>query len=281
MFETNEEALKRSREQLKLIESKYDLGSASLSDVLKQRVQVGNDRIELLRAQNAITSSKANLAYTIGLDPIREYSFSTVGPAVEYAGTLEEAVTTGLTNSPVIGSSEAYVGATSKYVKAALAGYLPTVSGSWDYTRFDGLELGQFSSERTTTSIGFSVGWNIFDGFLREENVVRQKVNRNNARAALADNTNFVIQNIKTAYLNVSLYKEQTEVAQQTVESASEDLKITQEKYNLGAATILDLLESQVALKRAEQQLISADFNQKTAIADLQRWIGGRQPNQQ
>lgn len=279
--ETNEEALKRSREQLKLIESKYDLGSASLSDVLKQRVQVGTDRIELLRAQNAITSSKANLAYTVGLDPIREYSFASVASAVEYDGTLEDAVATGLANSPVLGSSEATVGAASKYVNAALAGYLPTVSGSWDYSRFDGLQLGQFSSEQTSTSIGFSVGWNIFDGFLREESVVRQKVFRNNARAAHADNTNFVIQNIKTAYLNVSLYKEQTEVAQQTVESASEDLKITQEKYNLGAATILDLLESQVALKRAEQQLISADFNQKTAIADLQRWIGGRQPNQQ
>lgn len=276
--ETNEEALKRSQEQLKLIESKFDLGSASLSDVLKQRVQVGNDRIELLRAQNAVTNSKANLAYTIGLDPNREFTFAPTIPEIEYSGTLDEAIAEGLANSPVIMSAEEAVGASKDYVKAAWATYLPTVSGNWDYSKFDGLELGQFSSERTTTSIGFAVNWTIFDGFLREENIVRQKVFLNNARASLTDNNNLVIQNIKAAFLNVRLYKEQKEVAQQTVESAGEDLKITQEKYNLGAATILDLLESQVALKRAEVQLINADFNLKTATADLRRWIGGRLP---
>lgn len=276
--ETNEEALKRSREQLKLIESKYDLGSASLSDVLKQRVQVGNDRIELLRAQNAVTNSDATLAYTVGLDPNRSYTFAQTAPVQLFVGTLDQALEQGLANSPVILSSQEAVGAASDYAKAAWATYLPTVSGSWDYTKFDGLELGQFSSERTSTSLGFSVNWTIFDGFSREEGIVRQKVALNNARASLADNSNLVVQNIKAAFLNVSLNKEQKEVAQQNVESAGEDLKITQEKYNLGAATILDLLESQVSLKRAEVQLINADFNLKTATADLRRWIGGRKP---
>jgi outer membrane protein TolC len=273
---TNEEALKRSEEQLKLIESKYELGSASLSDVLKQRVQVGNDRIGLLRAQNLITTSKASLAYTVGLDALREYRFSTIYVEKPYSGTLNDAIKEAMENSPVIGSSEHELNANESAVKAAWSTYLPTLSGSARYSKSDGVQLGQFNQKSTTKSIGFSVDWTIFDGFIREENVVRQKVFRNNARAALADNTNLIVQNVKTAFLNVALYRQQSDVSEENVKSATEDLKITQEKYNLGAATILDLLESQVTLKEAEVQLIGVQFDLKTALADLDRRLGRR-----
>ena len=52
--DVQEEAVKRAEEQLKLIESRFELGSASRSDVLKQKVQFGNDRLSLLRATNSV-----------------------------------------------------------------------------------------------------------------------------------------------------------------------------------------------------------------------------------
>ena len=55
--QVQEQAVKRSEEQLKLIQSKYELGSAALSDVLKQKVQFGNDKLALLTAQNLVTST--------------------------------------------------------------------------------------------------------------------------------------------------------------------------------------------------------------------------------
>ncbi|MCK4462082.1 MAG: TolC family protein, partial [candidate division Zixibacteria bacterium] len=58
-IDVQEEAVKRSDEQLKLIQSKFDLGSAAKSDVLKQKVQYGNDRLALLSAQNAVITAKA------------------------------------------------------------------------------------------------------------------------------------------------------------------------------------------------------------------------------
>ncbi|MBD3258180.1 hypothetical protein GF377_07080, partial [candidate division GN15 bacterium] len=56
------EAVRRADEQLKLIESRFELGSASKSDVLKQKVQYGNDRLGLLRAENGVTNARAALA---------------------------------------------------------------------------------------------------------------------------------------------------------------------------------------------------------------------------
>ena len=90
----------------------------------------------------------------------------------------------------------------------------------------------------------------------------------------MADQRNLVASQIKTAYLNIQQLKEQKNVSQSNVDASTEDLKITQEKYNLGAATILDLLNAQVSLKQAQVTLIQADFDLNLAISRLENAMG-------
>jgi len=271
-----EEAVRRAEEQLKLIESRYELGSASLSEVLKQKVQHGNDRLGLLRARNAVTNSRAVLAYTIGVDPRQDHEFSPSYESREYRGTLEDAIDFGLAYQPGLLSAGKSVDAARHSVRAAKSAYLPTLSGWASYsftdgTRGDTVTFDQSSRSRT---IGFSVSYNIFDGFFRESRVTQAKVAYNNGMARLADMRNEVVSYIKTGYHDVEQIKEQKSVADENVMAANEDLKITQEKYRLGAATILDLLDAQVSLKTAQVSLIQADFDLNLAIARLENAMG-------
>jgi outer membrane protein len=263
-----EEAVKRSEEQLKLIQSKFDLGSASKSDVLKQRVQSGSDQLSLLRAKNAVVTSRADLAYTIGMDPTSDVTFSRGGEATEFAGTLDEAITFGLTNSPDVLAAEKDFTASKNDLRAARSQYLPTIGGSASYN------LNEPDFESKSLTYGFSINWNIFDGFRREQSITSARVFRNNSMALLSDTRNATVQSIKSAYLNIEQLKEQSRVAQETVASAEEDLKITQEKYNLGAATILDLLNAQVSLRQAETDLVQANFDLNVAVAQLENAMG-------
>jgi outer membrane protein TolC len=64
-------------------------------------------------------------------------------------------------------------------------------------------------------------------------------------------------------------------VAEDQVASAQEDLDIAQEKYNLGAATILDILVAQVSLSEAESGQIQAGYDWLLSIAELERAMGG------
>lgn len=271
-----EEAAKRSEEQLKLIQSKFDLGSASKSDVLKQKVQYGNDKLELLRARNGVTTTAANLAYTIGVDPRENWQFSDKYSSRSFDGTLDSAVAFGLTHRPALMSLEKSVSAAKSSLGSALSGYLPTLGGFASYSISDGTRGDTliYNSSSKTSTYGFQASWNIFDGFLRERNVTSAKVSRNNLQAALADARNLAISNIKTAYLDIERLKEQKMVAEENVTAANEDLKITQEKYNLGAATILDLLNAQVSLKRADVSRISADFDLNLAMSKLEQSMG-------
>jgi outer membrane protein len=270
------EAVKRAEEQLKLIQSRFELGSASMSDVLKQKVLFGNDRLGMLDAENGIVNAEANLAYTIGLDPRESHSFSSSYQVNEYAGTLDEAVGYGLDNNPSLLSQTKTVAAAGYSLNAAVASYLPTLSLGVDWRKFNGTQAypTAFDYSSNTRTFGLTVGWNIFDGFAREQRVTQAKVYQNNAKAGLADLRNSTVASIKTAYLDIEKQKERRAVSQENVAAAQEDLRITQEKYNLGAATILDLLNAQVSLKEAQVALIQVDFDLNLAIAKLEQAMG-------
>lgn len=275
-IKVQEEAVKRSEEQLKLINSRYELGSASKSDVLKQKVQYGNDKLTLLKAENAVVTSKASLAYTVGLDPNQDNNFSTNYVAREIEGSLDEAIAFGINNEPGYLSSQKSVDARSRSAKSSYAAYLPSATGFASYSK-DERTSGDtllFNFESKNTTFGFNLTWNIFDGFLREKNVTSAKVSLNNARAFEAESKNLLITNIKTSYYDIEQLKEAKMVAAENVNAAEEDMKITQEKYNLGAATILDLLDAQVSLKQAQVALIQADFDLNLSIARLENAMG-------
>jgi outer membrane protein len=274
--EVQQSALARSEEQLKLIQSRFDLGSASLSDVLKQKVLSGNDQLALLRAKNSVVTSKATLAYTIGMDPSTDIEFSADYTVREIQGTVDEAISFGLLHEPGLLAARSNVSAASRGVKASYARYLPSVSASYSFTKFNGTQAfpAVFDYSSVTRRWGFGVSWNIFDGFGREGYVTSNKVYLNNARASLADIRNIVTRDIKTAYFEIEQQREASRVAAETVDASTEDLKITQEKYNLGAATILDLLNAQASLIEAQVAQIQADFDLNLAIAQLENAMG-------
>lgn len=273
-----EEAVKRSEEQLNLVQSKYDVGSASLSDVLKQKVQFGNDNLALLEARQFVITSRANLAWSVGLDPSATNEFDTTYTERGFTQSLDEAIATGLENHPGLRSKELDVSVSKHYLNAAKGDYLPSVGASVTRTWSKGSssDFLDLDLERSSTSTSFSISarWNIFDRFSREQTVASRSVRHNNARAGFAEERNTVALNITKAFYEVEKATEQVRVSEENVKSAREDMSLAQEKYNLGSAAILELLDAQVSLKDAQVRLISGKLNLNTAIAILHNAMG-------
>ncbi|HEX6434076.1 MAG TPA: TolC family protein, partial [Gemmatimonadales bacterium] len=64
------------------------------------------------------------------------------------------------------------------------------------------------------------------------------------------------------------------EITRTSVVAATEDLRVQQERYRLGASTIVDVLTSQEALNQAEVDVVSARFDYLRAKAELEALIG-------
>jgi outer membrane protein len=58
------------------------------------------------------------------------------------------------------------------------------------------------------------------------------------------------------------------------VTAAEEDLRVQQQRYNLGASTLVELLTSQSALTTARTSLIQSRQNYRIARAQIEATIG-------
>jgi outer membrane protein TolC len=81
---------------------------------------------------------------------------------------------------------------------------------------------------------------------------------------------------VREALEAVRQANEGLEVATSGLRSAEEDLKLSQEKYNVGSGTILELIDAQVALQRARSNQVTALTQARVAEAQIARVRGQR-----
>lgn len=276
--EISREAVKRGEEQYKLAKSKYEVGSASKSDVLKAKVQYGNDKLGLIAAENSVKIARANLAYLIGLDVNADVEFSAEFEGKEYDGTELDAFKYGMANHPGLLASENYLMATKYDVRSAFGRYLPTLTvdlnKNWSNSSWS--KLKDFRSQDGQWTLSTRLSLPIFQNFSRKRAMSSAKAAYNNAQAQHYYTRNNIALGIKQAYLEITRVKEALNVAGENVLAAEEDMSLVREKYNLGAATILELLDAQVSLITAQTSQIEAEFDYHLAVAELENAMGVR-----
>jgi outer membrane protein TolC len=272
------EAVKRGEEQFKLANSKYEVGSASKSDVLKAQVRFGQEKLGLLGAENNTQTALANLKYLIGLDVNSDATISNQYVVKEYSGTENDALKLGLANHPGLLASEYNLKAAKYGVRSTFGQYFPSLSLSLskNFTGTKWSEVNDLNREDGSWTFGASLNWDIFTGFSRKRDMTWAKITLSNARAGLHYDRNGVALDIKKSYLDIERSKEALVVAEENVLAAQEDMSLVQEKYNLGAATILELLDAQVNLITAQISKVTAEFDYNLAIAKLENAMGVR-----
>jgi outer membrane protein len=267
--------MQQAEVQFRTSVAKVRAGVATRSDSLRGVVQVGNAQLALITAQTQKEAADAQLTRLVG-SPVPV----TADPASvqeNMAALPDSAELARLAlNGPAVQQAQASLDAAKEDTKASKATYLPSLSASYSRSgsgvdpRF-GLGNDPFTY---SGRLAFSLSYPIFNNFLREEQVVRAKVAQVNAEASLRDSqlgaTQLLTQNIG-ALRGAS---QRVAVQAASVAAAQEDVRVQQQRYNIGASTLLDLLTSQAALATAEQALIQARYDYRIARAQLEALIG-------
>jgi len=264
-----ESQVRRARQQLQISVDKLHAGSATRSDSLRSTVDYGNARIALLQAQANLATAQANLGRQIGVDqPVRAVP-DTVLPPPDTA-TLRNI---DVSSVPQVEQSEATARAARASVWAARTQYIPSLSFSLGTNRQDTL----FNNALVNNEVHnwrVSLTWTIFNGFGREQNQVNASVTRDNAEAAAADTRRSVNAQLTQQLAALATTYEQINIARDNLAAATEDLRVQNERYRVGAATILDLLTSQSALTQAEVNVVQTRFNYLIARAQVEAVLG-------
>ncbi|HEV8303714.1 MAG TPA: TolC family protein [Gemmatimonadales bacterium] len=265
--------VRRAQQQLQISVEKLRAGSATRSDSLRSTVDYGNARIALLQAQANLATAQANLGRQIGVDqPVRAVPDSAL-PTLPDTAALRAGA---LDRAPQVEQADAQAKAARAQVWSSRAQYWPSLTVSYTNNR-QGTATPNYpllSNYPETFSWRFGVSWTIFNGFSREQAQVTASVNRDNAEARAADTRRSVNAQLTQQLAAMATTFEKITIGQANVAAATEDLRVQNERYRVGAATILDLLTSQTALTTAEKDLVQARFDYLIARAQVEALVG-------
>ncbi|MEW5701939.1 MAG: TolC family protein [Candidatus Zixiibacteriota bacterium] len=272
-------AVRRAEQFHKTIQSKYELGSASLSEVLKAKVQLGSVQLELLRRQNEVEKARAQLNTVLNRPVDEPLEIADVGDAEPDVPPYEEALARAMKAAPDVLAARASLRAAKDDVGIARATFFPTFS--WGLTRSFTPErrddLLKFDGRDGTWSARASLSFALFNAFHYKTALSNARVNLKYTRESVDQTERATALAVKEQHLGVQLASEARRLADETEASAQEDFNLAQEKYNLGAATILDLLDAQVSLTQAQTDKVNALFDYYVAVAGLENAMGGGQ----
>lgn len=198
--------------------------------------------------------------------------------ATPFAQTLEQALLNAYFANPTINAQRAAVRVTDEQVPQALAGYRPQVFGN---AQAD-VERSRTQSPAGTTNVprnyprgyGVTAQQNLFNGF-QTGNLVRSAESQVlAARETLRNTEQNVLLDAVTAYMNVIRDTAIVQLQQQNVQALREQLRATNDRFQVGELTRTDVAQAQARLSEAEAQYSQAQANLNASRAIYRRDIG-------
>jgi outer membrane protein TolC len=276
LAQVSRENLELSRDQLRRTEARFELGSVAKGDVLKQKVQLSQAELDILRDRRAILLESARLANLLGVDPSRPIPIDTTltEPALEAdsVAVLEEA----LARRPELAEARSLLAGAEAGLGSAQGLRYPSIDGSLGYFFEtpgwpDNLnQIGNFDN----WSLQLTMSVPIFDGFNAKGQIRQAEARKLQANYQLRDQELKISVEVEEVLQAISLSRERIDVARDGLAAAAEDLKLSQEKYNVGSATVLELIDAQVNHVRAQSDYVSALADAHVAVVQLRRVRG-------
>jgi outer membrane protein len=267
--------LEQAQQQLKSSIARTAAGVVTMSDSLRSVVAVGNARLALLTAQNNLRVASAALTRLVGSETLVTAQPSDtldIGMTPIDSAALAALVGEG----PAVRQAEAQLTSARAAARTAKTPYLPNVDLTYNksgngFDRYYGLGGQKLAY---TNNFNVRLSYPLWNNYQREDALNRAHVQADVAEATVRDarlgaQQSFVQQlgALRTAQQRIALQ-------QVSVDAAREDLRVQQQRYALGASTLLDVLTSQSTLDAARSALIQARQDFRIARAQLEALIG-------
>jgi outer membrane protein TolC len=279
LVKVQEEALAQSKANLDNVQKKYNVGSASGFDKMRAEVEYANLQPELISARNNYQSALTGLRTILGLD--KETEIEAQGE-FKYAeddllnSSLSDLQDLAMENRPDLKALDEQKTMASKGVTIARSDFLPKVFFQTDYSYM--AQRNDYKFNQDDFSKGFtsavSIQIPLFSGFKS----VRQYQQARLDKGIMIDTEKQVFDGVaaqvEVAYNKLQEANEKYMSAKETVNLATEALRLANLMYDEGANTQLDVLNSQLALTRARLNFVSSLYDYQVARYELRKVTG-------
>lgn len=282
-LDAKREAEKAAKESYLATAAKYKAGVGGLTDQLQASTAYSQAKLETVVAEGDLKNVLGSLAIAMGLDvhtPLELAKPAEALPDTGFVKPVEELIEDARAHHPALTAALAEVKAAEANVAATRAEGRPTISLASELSRSDQLgqppAVGYQSTDISSTnaSVGIQVNVPLFEGFGRTYKVRTAQGQVEAKQAEYAQVEQQVLMEVWKNYQSLTAETEGIKAATELVKNARESFNVARGRYKSGVGNIVELINVQSALAKAEQQRIKTVSNWHNARLKLAASIG-------
>jgi outer membrane protein len=276
------ENLLAAQDQLTLTDKQFQIGLKSMIDRYQQQAEAAQSGLTVIKAETRYQRSTLELLRRLEIDPLTKLSLDPPPDQLKAPLASKPDI-----DSLITLALDQRVDLKSKVLESSAAKWQITESRSTFYPHLDlTVNVGTSGTEslRQTisgvppidytfpplsdqlgNSIGYSVGlnlsWSIFDGFQTSYTVQSAKINHLNQQLDYEELKKNIVIDLRQAVKEYSSAFMQIETARVSLTAASSAYDGVKRKYELGAASFVELSNARATLFNARSNLSQATYN--------------------
>lgn len=265
-------AVSLSKERLRIVEERYQIGNFSRLDLLQARVDFNADSAQYMKQQEALHTSRIRLNELMAIADMNN-PIAVVDTVIDVNTLLvfEELWTSTLQTNASLLKAEQDKTIANLDLKKVFSRNYPYVrlNAGYGYTlnTYDRTNT-QLRRNNLGANFGITVGFNLYDGNRRRE-IRNARIAAQNAELQQKD----IVQSLRADISNLwQAYKNNIEVLnleRENLTAAKENYLIARERYILGNLSGIELREAQKSLLDAEERILTAEYDTKLCEISL------------
>lgn len=272
VLENLQSNLELTEQTIAIVKGLFDNGLAKQIDYDRARVALNNLITNRQQALNAVELSENALKFMIGMSIVQEIEL----PEQDFEPLLLAGADPAFTERTELELMQKQIELLNWQKKATLAEYYPSVGLTANYgwlgqgdevPLWNGEEKGILWSD--LSAVGINVQIPIFNGFATKARVKQDQIEIEKAEADLQETQ----LSLQLAYRNAIAQLENSlltiQMQEENVELAQEVFEDIQNNFELGLATLNDMLDAERDLAAAKNNLTNARLDYKVAELEL------------
>jgi len=279
LLDVAKNSMEISRTRLEKEKVRQELGSASSTDFLNAQVSFNNDQSLVLNQELLVLIAKKDLNILLGREPTTPINVNKKITVMSLTSDLDELLAMALeSNSSLLIAEQNHIVA-KEDIKLRQSAFYPRLSLGANYDYSDRtIKSDKFNTDVNTKSsdaaVGLTLSFNLFNGTRDKIDLQNARIEEKNSLLTRQNLENQISGLVNEKYVTFEKRIELMQLEEQNVLAAEQNLRLQQDRYQIGASTSLEFRDAQVNLLRAQSTLIAARYQARISRLEIEQLIG-------
>lgn len=246
----------------------FDAGVGRSQDVTSQETELSNIDVALVQAENDVIAGRAQLLNAMNVDAMQEIDIDEASIPADVSesdiiayrkrmGSESDISERTMSRRADLQSALDRTRAAGETITSARSGYYPTISANGGYA-WRNFVIADFDRQGQVFA-GLFIRIPVFDQFVTQARVADAELARAQNELETERVRNQIRTDLRNAFAQLELAERGVEISSRAIKFATNNANAARDRFNAGAATIIEL-------QNANNQLITAQINRVTAV---------------